>query len=329
MGVNIGQMEILIAVAIGFILDLIFGDPQWLPHPVRLIGLMITKGEKLLRKIFHKSNKAVFIGGLVLTLFVTAISFALPILILWASSLVSIYLKIAVESFFCYQIVATKCLKVESMRVYKYLALDDIDNSRKYVSWIVGRDTENLDKVQITKATVETVAENTSDGVIAPLLFMAIGGAPLAFLYKAVNTLDSMIGYKNDKYMYFGRFAAKVDDIFNFIPAIISAYIMIASSFLLNMNFKNAFKIYKRDRFNHSSPNSAKTESVCAGALDIQLAGDSYYFGKLVKKNTIGDPNRTVEITDIKRANKLMYMTAIVSVISFLAMRFAILKLYL
>ena len=208
------------------------------------------------------------------------------------------------------------------MRVYKYLVKKDILNSRKYLSWIVGRDTENLNEVQITKAAVETVAENASDGVIAPLFYIAIGGAPLGFLYKAVNTLDSMIAYKNDKYLYFGRFAAKMDDVFNFIPAILSSYLMIIGSFILGMDYKGAFRIYKRDRHKSSSPNSAKTESVAAGALRIELLGDAYYFGKLVKKETIGDPLRPIVIDDIKNVNKLMYTAAILGLIIFSAVRF-------
>lgn len=317
-------MEILIAVIIGFILDLIFGDPQWMPHPIRFIGFLISKGEKAVRKMFPKTNRGEFIGGIVLVIFVCFVSTVLPIVILILAGMIHKYLQIAIASIFCYQILATKCLKTESMRVYKYLRVDDMPNSRKYLSWIVGRDTANLDKVQITKATVETIAENTSDGVIAPLIYMIIGGAPLAFFYKAVNTMDSMIGYKNDKYMYLGRFAAKLDDVLNYIPAIISAYIMIASSFIIGLDGKNAYKIYKRDRHNHASPNSAKTESVCAGALNIQLAGNAYYFGKLHKKKTIGDNNRKVVIDDIKVTNKLMYATAILSVLIFGAIRFGI-----
>lgn len=317
-------MDIIIAVAIGFVLDLIFGDPAWLPHPIRLIGFMISKGENWLRKVFPKSSRGELIAGMVLTILVVSISFIVPLVILWLLYSLNRWIGIAIHSIFCYQILATKCLRVESMRVYKHLESGDILNARKYLSWIVGRDTENLDEREITKAAVETVAENTSDGVIAPLIFMVIGGAPLAFLYKAVNTLDSMIGYKNDKYLFFGRFAAKCDDVFNFIPAIIAAFMMIYASILTGLNAINAIYIYKRDRKNHASPNSAKTESVCAGALDIQLAGNSYYFGRLVEKPTIGDDNRPVVIGDIKTANRLMYMTAILSVMLFLAIRLLI-----
>jgi adenosylcobinamide-phosphate synthase len=314
-------MEILISVVIGFVLDLIFGDPQWLPHPIRLIGLLISKGEIIIRKVFPKTKKGEFIGGLILAPIIIAIAFILPFVIIHLAGKINIYFKIAINSLFCYQILATKSLKTESMRVYYQLVKKDIPSARKFLSWIVGRDTENLMEEGITKATVETIAENTSDGVIAPLIFIVIGGAPLGFLYKAVNTLDSMIGYKNDKYIFFGRFAAKLDDVVNFIPAIISAHIMIAASFITGLDYKNAYRIYKRDKRNHSSPNSAKTESVCAGALNVQLAGDAYYFDKLVKKQTIGDSNRTIQIEDIPTANRLMYATAIMAVIIMLGIR--------
>lgn len=311
-------MEILISMIIGFILDLIFGDPHWIPHPIRLIGNVISKGEVIIRKIFKDKE---FLGGVCLSLLVTSFSFIIPLLILHIAGKINVILKIVIESLFIYQIMAAKSLKDESMRVYKYLCKKDIKNSRKYLSWIVGRDTENLNEEQITKAAVETVAENASDGVIAPLFYIAIGGAPLGFLYKAVNTLDSMIGYKNDRYMYFGRFAARMDDVFNYIPAILTSYLMMAGSFLLKMNYKNAYKIYKRDRHNSSSPNSAKSESVAAGALGVVLLGDAYYFGKLVKKKTIGDNLRAISIHDIKSVNKLMYTCAVLGLIVFSLVR--------
>lgn len=312
-------MGFLISVILGFILDLILGDPQWMPHPIRFIGLLISKGEGFIRRIIPRKE---LLGGFILTIFVVSTSFIIPFSILFVAEKISIYLKIVLETIFIYQIMATKSLKTESMRVYRYLEKQDILNSRKYLSWIVGRDTEKLDEKQITKATVETVAENTSDGIIAPLIYIVIGGAPLGFLYKAINTLDSMIGYKNDKYMYFGRFAAKLDDIANFIPAIVASYIMIFGSFILKLDYKNALKIYKRDRYNSSSPNSAKTEAVAAGALQVQLLGDAYYFGKLVKKKTIGDDIRSIEIEDIALVNKLMYATAITALILFSILRF-------
>lgn len=317
-------MEILIAVIIGFILDLILGDPHWLPHPIRLMGYLISKGEKAMRRMFPETKIGEIIGGVLLTIALICIAFFVPLIILYFAGKVSPIFQIGIHSVFCYQILATKSLKTESMKVYNQLIKSDIINARKYLSWIVGRDTERLNETEITKATVETIAENTSDGVIAPLIFIVLGGAPLGFLYKAINTLDSMIGYKNDRYMFFGRFAAKLDDFFNYIPAIISAYIMIGASFLTGLDYRNAYRIYKRDKRNHSSPNSAKTESVCAGALNIQLAGDAYYFGKLVRKQTIGDNNRIIEVRDIVLTNRLMYGTAISAVVLMCGIRLVV-----
>ena len=238
---------------------------------------------------------------------------AVPGGILYLAYHISFYLGLAVESFMCYQILATKSLKVESDRVYQEIQTGDIARARKAVSMIVGRDTQNLTIEGVTKAAVETVAENTSDGVIAPLFYMVIGGALLGFGYKAVNTMDSMVGYKNDRYLYFGRTAAKLDDIVNYIPARISALLMVISCFFCGKEFdgKRAWYIFKRDRYNHASPNSAQTEAVCAGALGIRLAGNASYFGKIVQKPYIGDAERAVETEDIKRANRLLYATAI------------------
>ncbi len=320
-------MEILIMVFIGFVLDLLIGDPHWLYHPVRLIGLGISGGEKLLRRIFPKTKGGELAGGTVLAIFIPVLSFAVPFGILFLAGLVHPYLRLAIGSIFCYQILATKSLRDESMRVSRELDKNDLNGARKYLSWIVGRDTERLDETGVIKAAVETVAENASDGVIAPLFYMMIGGPALGFLYKGVNTLDSMVGYKNEKYLYFGRVSAKVDDVFNFIPAILSAWLMIAASAFLGFDVKNAVKIYRRDHRNHSSPNSARTESVCAGALRVQLAGDAYYFGKLVKKPTIGDPLRPVERADVRRANRLMYGTAILALLIFGAIRLGVLLL--
>ena len=322
-------MEILIMVFIGFVLDLLIGDPHWLYHPVRLIGLGISGGEKLLRRIFPKTKGGELAGGTVLAVFIPVLSFAVPFGILLLAGMVHPYLQIAIGSIFCYQILATKSLRDESMRVSRELDKNDLNGARKYLSWIVGRDTERLDETGVIKAAVETVAENASDGVIAPLFYLMIGGPALGFLYKGVNTLDSMVGYKNEKYLYFGRVSAKVDDVFNFIPAILSAWLMIAASGILGFDVKNAVKIYRRDHRNHSSPNSARTESVCAGALRVQLAGDAYYFGKLVKKPTIGDPLRPVERADVRRANRLMYGTAILALLIFGAIRLGVLLLVL
>lgn len=300
----------LVPVTVGFLLDLLLGDPQRLWHPVQGIGWLIARGEPLLRRIFPPSEKGELAAGAVLVLLVCGISWLLPtvlLLILWH---VHPVLAVVVESVFCWQILATKSLRVESMRVYTALTTGTLEQARAAVSRIVGRDTDQLDAAGVTRAAVETVAENTSDGSVAPLLFLLLGGAPLGFFYKAVNTLDSMIGYKSDNYLYFGRAAARLDDVLNFIPARLSALLMLCSAYLLGFDGANAERIFRRDRFNHQSPNSAQTESVCAGALRVQLAGDAFYFGKRVQKPTIGDALRPIDPADIVRANRLLYGTA-------------------
>ena len=305
----------LVALVMGYILDLIFGDPYWMPHPVRFIGNLISLLEKVIRRFMPKTKRGEYIGGIILTVMVVSISMVIPLVIILMAKSINTYLALTVETFMCYQILATKSLKVESMKVYDELAKNDLPSARKAVSMIVGRDTKDLTFSGVAKAAVETVAENTSDGIIAPMIFIAIGGAPMGFFYKAINTMDSMVGYKNEKYMNFGRFAAKLDDVVNYLPARISAYQMILSSFFLRYDYKNAFKIYKRDRYNHASPNSAQTESVCAGALDVQLAGNAYYFGKLYEKPTIGDDIREINYDDIKKANRLLYCTSFISIV--------------
>lgn len=300
------------SILIGFILDCIFGDPYNFPHPVRLIGKLISNLEKLMRKLFPEK---LYIGGIFMTLTVLLVSTAVPFLILLLCYKINIILGITAESVMCWYLIAPKCLKTESMKVYKTVAENDIEKSRKAVSMIVGRDTESLDFEGIIKATVETVAENTSDGVTAPIFYMAFGGAVLGFFYKSANTMDSMVGYRNEKYKDFGRFSAKLDDVLNYIPSRLTAILMIISAYILKYDGKSAYKIWKRDRLKHASPNSAQTESVCAGALNIRLAGDAHYFGKLHKKPYIGDNTRPVEKDDIIRANKLMYMTTVLMLI--------------
>ena len=308
----------IFAFIAGFVLDLLIGDPHFIPHPVRLIGSLISFCDKRLNcdagyNISEKKlNLIKYKRGMLLAFTVIFATFAMSVIIIVAAYSINLYAGVIAEAVMTWQILATKCLRVESMRVYDALRTDGVDAGRRAVSMIVGRDTSVLDVAGVTRAAVETIAENTSDGVIAPMLYTAIGGPVLGFVYKAVNTMDSMLGYKNDKYMYFGRFAARLDDVVNFIPARISAYLMIAAAFIGGRHFdgKNAYHIFKRDRFNHASPNSAQTESVCAGALRVQLAGDAVYFGKLVKKKYIGDGLREIEYEDIKRANRLMYITA-------------------
>lgn len=297
-------------LAIAFLLDLLLGDPEWLPHPIRFIGNLIYKTEQIIYPKCKKSDKKLFWGGFLLVITVLTVSVGIAFLIISVCYAVSNILGIILEGILCYTLLATKSLKKESMKVYDAFADSDTEAARYAVSRIVGRDTEKLSEEGIVKAAVETVAENTSDGSIAPMIYLALGGAVLGFFYKAVNTMDSMVGYKNGKYLYFGRCAAKLDDIVNYIPARLSAWLMIIASFLLRMNGRQAFKIYRRDCRNHASPNSAQTESVCAGALEVELAGNAYYFGKLYEKPSIGDRLRSIEPEDIRRANQLLYMTA-------------------
>ena len=309
----------MIAFFMGFLLDLVLGDPYYLPHPIRLIGKLIEGAEKVLRGMGIRgkdskedSNGRAFRQGIGLVLIVVISVVAVTLFLLFMAYWLHPVLGVAVECIITYQILAVKCLKVESMKVYQCLKNGNLEQARKAVSMIVGRDTEHLDEEGVAKAAIETVAENTSDGVIAPMLYLAIGGPILGFLYKAINTMDSMIGYKNEKYLYFGRAAAKLDDFVNYLPARISALLMIAASYLSGSDFsgKGAWKIYRRDRRKHASPNSGQTEAVCAGALSIRLAGDASYFGKIVKKPYIGEAVRGVEYEDIKWANYLMYITA-------------------
>ena len=310
-------MMTLGAIVAGFILDLLFGDPHWLPHPICLIGNLIGFLEKNLRRLLAPSKTALLLGGALMVVIVLTLSYAVPYAVLMLAEQVSPWLKFALETIMFYQIFATKCLRDESMKVYTALHNNDLADARVKLSWIVGRDTKELTAEEVTKGAVETVAENTADGIIAPMLYMFIGGAPLAFLYKGINTMDSMVGYKNDKFLYFGRCAAKLDDLANLIPARITGLVMILASYFLNLNAKGAWKIFWRDRYNHLSPNSAMTESVTAGALNIQLGGDHFYFGKLVHKDTIGDNIRQVVPEDIVAANNLLYMTAVISLLLF------------
>ncbi len=320
----------LTACTAGFFLDFIFGDPVWLYHPVRLIGKGISFGERQLRKLCsrNKSGRGLVATGAVLWMCIAGLSFLIPLGVIALAQKIHPALRFVLESFWCYQIVAARCLCKESGKVYERLKAEDLPGARRAVSMIVGRDTENLSAEGVTKAAVETVAENTSDGVTAPLIYMLIGGAPLGFLYKAVNTMDSMLGYKNDKYLYFGRIPAKMDDVFNYIPSRITALFMIAASYLCGLDGKNAWRIYRRDRRKHASPNAAQTEAVCAGALRVRLAGDAVYFGKLYKKEFIGDAIRQIEPEDIKRAGRLMYVTAFLMLLVFGAVKYALLIMF-
>lgn len=302
----------ILAIILAFFIDCILGDPQNILHPIRILGYINNVFIKLYDKIKIKNRYLQFFYGMFMNIAILCLVFVcIKGLKLWFYSK-NIWLGFLFETIFAYFIIAPKCLYTESMKIYKALKDDDILKARKYLSYIVGRDTEKLEEDKIIKATIETIAENLCDGVIAPLFYLFLGGVPLGMVYKAINTLDSMVGYKNEKFYYFGKFSARVDDIFNFIPARISAFLMILASFILRLDYKNAIKIYIRDRYNHLSPNSAHTEAVCSGSLGLELGGSSYYKGVLVEKKTIGDEKRKPTIKDIKITNILMYVSSII-----------------
>ena len=298
------------AVLGGFVLDSLFGDPAWLPHPVVYMGKAISALEKRLRARLPKTPQGELLGGAIVAFCLPVGTFLLTSLVCLGAARISPWLGLAVQMFWCAQALAAKGLAQESTNVYKELVKPDLPAARKAVSRIVGRDTQNLTLEGVTKAAVETVAENASDGVIAPLLYMLIGGAPLALTYKAINTMDSMLGYKNEKYLYFGRAAAKLDDAANYIPSRLAALLWVAAAAFTGNSGKGAWKIWRRDRRNHASPNSAQTESACAGALGVQLAGPAYYFGEYYPKPTIGDALRPIVPEDILRANRMMVVAS-------------------
>lgn len=303
-------MTVLLALPAGFLLDLLLGDPRWMPHPVRWMGAAIGKLEPPLRRWFPQTPKGRRAAGLVLAVLLPLASFLLAWGALALCGMVSPWLRFLLEAFWCWQVPAMKDLKVESTLVQRQAERGDLPAARRAVARIVGRDTQRLSLEGVVKAAVETVAENSSDGVIAPMLYLALGGAPLGLCYKAVNTLDSMVGYKNDKYLDFGRYSAKLDDVWNFVPSRLAGLCTVAGAFLLGMDGKNAWRIFLRDRKKHLSPNAAQTESAYAGALGVQLLGDAWYFGKLVKKQPLGDPGRPVQARDIARANRLLYASS-------------------
>lgn len=309
------------AVLGGFVLDTLFGDPPWLPHPVVLMGKAISALEKRLRARLPQTPQGELLGGAVVAFTLPVGTFLLTSLVCLGAAKLSPWLGLAVQMFWCGQALAAKGLAQESTNVYRALIKPDLPAARKAVSRIVGRDTQNLTLEGVTKAAVETVAENASDGVIAPLLYMLLGGAPLALTYKAINTMDSMLGYKNEKYLYFGRAAAKLDDAANYLPSRLAGLLWCASAALTGNSPKGAWRIWRRDRRCHASPNSAQTESACAGALGVQLAGPAYYFGEYYAKPTIGDPLRPIEPEDIRRANRMMYAESVLALAVGLAVR--------
>ena len=309
------------AVLGGFVLDALFGDPAWLPHPVVYMGKAISKLETFLRPRLPKTPQGELLGGAIVAFCLPVGTFLLTGLVCWGAARLHPLLGLAVQMFWCGQALAARGLVQESTNVYKELKKPDLPGARKAVSRIVGRDTAELTAEGVTKAAVETVAENASDGVIAPLLYMLIGGAPLALTYKAINTMDSMLGYKNEKYLYFGRVPAKLDDVANYIPSRLAGLLWVAAAAFTHNDAKGAWKIWRRDRRRHASPNSAQTESACAGALGVQLAGPAYYFGQYYPKLTIGDALRPIEPEDILRANRMMIAESILALAIGLGLR--------
>ena len=305
----------------GLLLDLLFGDPRWMPHPVVAMGKMITGLEKTLRKRFGKAPRGELCAGACLAVFLPVFWFAVPALCLWGLGLLHPLLRFFLHAFWCWQVLALHDLRKESMAVYERLRAGDLPGARRAVSYIVGRETAQLSAEGVTKAAVETVAENTSDGVVAPLLFLAIGGAPLGLAYKAVNTMDSMIGYKTPRYLYFGRAGARLDDAANFVPARLTALLMILCCIAPGFSMRGAFRVWRRDRFHQPSPNAGQAEAACAGGLGVQLGGPARYFGVAVEKKTIGDALRPITPEEIRRANVLLYGTSLLAAVLFLGLR--------
>ena len=303
------------AVVAGFLLDALLGDPRRIPHPIVAMGNAIAWLEPRLRAAFPDTPSGARRAGVVLVAVLCAGSFGATWCLIAVAGLVHPLLGFAVETWLCYQALAACELRRQSMRVVRELTRGGLPAARRAVGMIVGRDTEALDERGVLKAAVETVAENTADGVVGPLVYLIVGGAPLGMLYKAVNTMDSMVGYKNERYLDFGRAAARVDDVLGFVPARLAALCMIAAAPVAGLSAKGAWRIWRRDRFNHASPNSAQTESAMAGALGVELAGSAVYFGKLVEKPTMGDATRSIEREDVRRANRLMVLASALSLV--------------
>lgn len=318
----------LAALLLGFLLDLLLGDPHWLPHPVQAIGKLIAGLERPLRALFPETPAGERAAGTVLVVLAAGISSGAAWGLLFLAGLVNSWLAFGLEAVLSYQCLAARSLRDESMKVYQTIKKGTLDEARRAVSMIVGRDVDRLDETGVVKAAVETVAENASDGVIAPLLFLALGGGVLGMAYKSVNTMDSMVGYRNERFRYYGTCAARLDDVLNFIPARVSGILLCLAAPLCGLDGRNAWKIFRRDRLKHKSPNSAHTEAAAAGALGVELAGNGYYFGKLVEKPVIGDALRPVTPEDIVRVNRLMYAGAVLALVLFCAAPLAVYSLF-
>ncbi len=313
-----------LAVLGGFGLDLLLADPAWMPHPVVGMGRAIAALEKRLRRLFPATPAGERAAGRVLAAALPLGTFALAAGALALAYRLHPAAGFALETLWCWQALALRGLADESGKVYVQLAKGDLPAARRAVGRIVGRDTGSLTAAGVTKAAVETVAENFSDGVAAPLFYLLIGGAPLGLAYKAVNTMDSMVGYKNKTYLHFGRAAARLDDAANFLPSRLAALLWIGAAGLAGFDGRGAWRIWRRDRLRHASPNSAQTESACAGALGVQLAGPAWYFGEYYDKPTIGDDTRPVEPADILRADRMLYLAGFLALGLGLGLRFGL-----
>jgi len=312
----VNKLTLVIKIWIAYVLDLIFGDPQNIIHPVQVIGKMISSGEKiLLGENSGLSRKYKFFAGMILNITVISLTYGITYLIRRTSEN-SIILTVA-EIYLMYTVFSINSLAREGNRVYNILKEGNIERARKDLSYLVSRDTGAMDKKMIIRSTMETISENTVDGIVAPMMYMFLGGLPLSMTYKAINTLDSMVGYKNEKYMDFGKFSAKLDDVANFIPARITGILIVIASMILGYDYKNSLKIFIRDRKNHSSPNSGHAEAGVAGALGVQFGGKVSYFGKEVDKPVIGDKTKDFELEDIKKNIKIMYATSFLSLTVF------------
>ncbi len=309
-------MDLLLAI----ILDLLIGDPYWFKHPVIYIGRLISKLDKMGRKLCKTDRQLKAFGG-VIVIVVAFSSFLAPFIILkvcnnffWLYHIINIIL--------IWTTIATKCLHTEGIKVYDSLVKNDIYDARVKLSYIVGRDTKDLSEYEIVRADVETVAENTADGVIAPILYAILGGAPLAMMYKGINTMDSMLGYMNKKYKYIGFFPAKTDDVFNFVPARITGFLICLAAPIVHGNIAESMKVMIRDRKNHKSPNCAYPEGAVAGAMKVQLGGTNVYFGEKMYKPTIGNKIKELGKEHIIDTIKLMYGSLLYLVIIYVIVKY-------
>ena len=302
---------VLAAVA----LDLLLGDPRALPHPVVAIGRMIAFLESPLRRLFKNARLA----GIALLATTVGVVYALAALLLKAAYLIAPEAGFLLGLYIAWVSLAARSLHVESGKVAKALQRRDLPGARLALSYIVGRETDRLDEPEIIRGAVETVAENTGDGVIAPLFFLMLGGPPLAIAYKAVNTLDSMVGYKNERYLHFGWASARFDDLANYLPARLTGLLMVLAAPICALSGSGAWRIMRRDCCNHSSPNSGFPEAAAAGALGVRLGGSNRYFGKVVEKPTIGDPSTPLTLAAYGGAVRLMYCSEALLVAAWLA----------